>query len=144
MARLRHCLLKPHASLSWSRHEQGHRDGVAFRHGTDSSSLNPTRWGKCYAGLRSVSKGNVGLRGTSGGGGGGLKEHSCPPLWMSMIIRIITNRSHAQTQSPFLLLHYIYDTAQACHTACTSEASASRLWRPDYNTTHITESHACS
>lgn len=56
------------------------------------------------------------------GRGEGYWARSCPPLRVSGIVLVYG--SHAQTRSLFLLLHNINDTAQACHTACTSKASA--------------------
>lgn len=129
MARLRHCILKPMpASHDHERdhdHERGHREELLLD--TDPpAALWVLLGAQCLAGRWSVSNGNFGLLGMSGEGcgGRGYQVHSCPPLWMSGIIRVIIYGSHAQTQSLFLLLHNINDTAQACHTACTSEASA--------------------
>lgn len=134
MARLRHCILKPMPAshvmiMPWARQQRG----VAVRHGSTSSSLNPNlehqernatlvrdqclRATLVYSGW--VGEGWGGLEGKWAMG---YSVHSCPPLWMSGIV--IVYGSHAQTQSLFLLLHNINDTAQACHTACTSEASA--------------------
>lgn len=49
---------------------------------------------------------------------------------------VIVYGSHAQTQSLFLLLHDINNTAQACQTACTSEASSSRIIEAPATTLH--------
>lgn len=130
-----------HASLSchdhtmtWARQYRG----VAVRHRSASSSLNPWIvknqdrnatwvWDRCLRATLVYSEWvGMAVWGDEVWGrcGGGL-VHSCPPLWMSGIIRVIVYGSHAQTQSLFSTApQYYNDTAQACHTACTSEASA--------------------
>lgn len=123
-----------HAGLSWSCHERGHREELLLDTDPQAALWILTLGEKCYTGLRSVSKGNFGLLGMSGEGCKGGENGEgffcfffrcilCPPLWMSGIVGVIVYGSHAQTQSLFLLLHN-NDTAQACHTACTSQASA--------------------
>lgn len=121
--------LHPQAHAGLSRSWRGHR-GVAVSH---TPALTPRTLGAEASGLR--------LRATlvemSSEEGGGEQVRSRPCLWMSELIRV--RGSHAQTQSLFLLLHK-NNTAQACRTACTSEASAldyrgpsttlTRHWKP--------------
>lgn len=128
---------RPLMIMPWARPQRG----VAVRHRPASSSLNPNVrrenatlvWDRCLRATL-VYSGWVGRRCKEGrwgereGGRGGLFSFFS---WCILVllyewvgsIGVIVYGSHAQTQSLFLLLHN-NNTAQACHTACTSQASA--------------------
>lgn len=132
MARLRHCIHKPMPASHDRHHERGNREELPL-----DTDLPAALWilisklrkdvlhlfeigveGQLWS---TQDEWGVGWRGV---GRWGIRCILVLLLWMSGIIKVIVYVSHAQKQSLFLLLHNINDTAQACHTACTSEASA--------------------